>query len=185
MIVLDTGPLVAALNHGDKHHEVCARLLRTHPGPLLVPVTFSDLSRNPRAVAERAVRLGRVRVTHRDAADFYLTAADREEERDRTLATASRLFLALIKHDPTARALVLAMPDVFPWVRHLSPDELRAFTLELVEALSDAAELDVDATTQEVIAGWRATARIKADPAQYAEARKATSGDFGPVQVSA
>ncbi|MEV0626475.1 type II toxin-antitoxin system VapC family toxin [Nonomuraea wenchangensis] len=37
MIVLDTGPLVAALNHGDKHHEVCARLLRTHPGPLLVP----------------------------------------------------------------------------------------------------------------------------------------------------
>ncbi|MCA2186157.1 hypothetical protein [Nonomuraea cavernae] len=126
-----------------------------------------------------------MRVTHRDAADFYLTAADREEERDRTLATASRLFLALIKHAPTARALVLAMPDVFPWVRHLSPDELRAFTLELVEALSDAAELDVDATTQDVIAGWRATARIKADPAQYAEARKATSGDFGPVQVSA
>ncbi|MEU4515781.1 hypothetical protein AB0G05_40345 [Nonomuraea wenchangensis] len=126
-----------------------------------------------------------MRVTHRDAADFYLTAADREEERDRTLATASRLFLALIKHDPTARALVLAMPDVFPWVRHLSPDELRAFTLELVEALSDAAELDVDATTQEVITGWRATARIKADPVQYADARKATSGDFGPVQVSA
>ncbi|MEV4805778.1 DUF6247 family protein [Nonomuraea sp. NPDC049421] len=60
------------------------------------------------------------------------------------------------------------MPEVFPWVRHLSSDELRAFTRELVEALSDAAELDVDATSQEVIAGWRATARIKADPAQYA-----------------
>jgi hypothetical protein len=124
-------------------------------------VTFSDLSRNPRAVA------------------------DREEERERTLATASRLFLALIKHDPTARALVIAMPEVFPWVRHLSSDELRAFTLELVEALSDAAELDVDATSQEVIAGWRATARIKADPAHYAEARKSTTGDFGPVQVFA
>lgn len=148
-------------------------------------MTFSDLSRNPRAVAERAVRLGRVRVTHRDAPDFYLTAADREEERDRTLATASRLFLALIKHDSTARALVIAMPEVFPWVRHLSSAEVRSFTLELVEALSDAAELDVDATTQEVIAGWRATARIKADPVQHAEARKATSGDFGPVQVSA
>ncbi|MFC4057021.1 hypothetical protein ACFOWE_01860 [Planomonospora corallina] len=26
-------------------------------------VTFSDLSRNPRAVAERAARLGRVRIT--------------------------------------------------------------------------------------------------------------------------
>ncbi|MFI6455563.1 hypothetical protein ACIBF6_28855, partial [Streptosporangium amethystogenes] len=97
----------------------------------------------------------------------------------------SRLFLALIKHDPTARALVVAMPEVFPWVRHLTSAELRAFTLELVEALSDAAELDVDVTTQEVIAGWRATARIKADPAHYAQARKATSGDFGAVEVSA
>ncbi|MEV0150956.1 MULTISPECIES: hypothetical protein [unclassified Nonomuraea] len=148
-------------------------------------VTFSDLSRNPRAVAQRAVRLGRVRVTHRDAPDFYLTAADREEQREETLATASRLFLALLKHDPTARMLVIAMPEVFPWVRHLTSDELRAFTLELVEALSDAVELDVDATTQEVVAGWRATARIKADPAHYAEARKATSGDYGPVEISA
>ncbi|WP_283137381.1 hypothetical protein [Rhizohabitans arisaemae] len=95
-------------------------------------VTFSDLSRNPRAVAERAARLGRVRATHRDAPDFYLTAADREEERDRTLVTASRLFLALIKHDPAAHALPLAMPEVFPWVRHLSRAELRAFTVELV-----------------------------------------------------
>ncbi|MGI5485329.1 hypothetical protein [Microtetraspora malaysiensis] len=147
-------------------------------------VTFSDLSRNPRAVAERAARLGRVRVTHRDAQDFYLTAADREERRDQTLATASRLFLALMRHDPTARALVIAMPEVFPWVRHLTSDEVRSFTLELVEALSDAAELDVDATAQEVIAGWRATARIKVDPAHYAQARGATSGDFGPVEVS-
>src|SRR5687768_5950673 len=80
-------------------------------------VTFSDLSRNPRAVAERAAHLGRVRVTHRDAPDFYLTTVDREEERDQTLTTASRLFLALLKHDTTARALVIAMPDVFPWVR--------------------------------------------------------------------
>ncbi|MCK2219560.1 hypothetical protein MF672_038070 [Actinomadura sp. ATCC 31491] len=146
-------------------------------------VTFSDLSRNPRAVAERAARLGRVRITHRDAPDFYLTAANREEERDRTLSTASRLLLALMRHDSTARSLVLAMPDVFPWVRHLSSDELRSFTLELVEALSDAAELDVDTTTQEVIAGWRATARIKADPDHYAEARRPTEGDFGPVEI--
>ena len=58
-------------------------------------VTFSDLSRNPRAVAERARRLGRLRVTHRDADDFYLTAAGLEEERDENLVTASRMFAAL------------------------------------------------------------------------------------------
>ncbi|GAA4230467.1 hypothetical protein GCM10022254_25360 [Actinomadura meridiana] len=147
-------------------------------------VTFSDLSRNPRAVAERASRLGRVRVTHRDAPDFYLTAADREEQRDETLATASRLFMALMKQDEGARDLLLAMPDVFPWVRHLSVSEVRAFTVELVEALSDAAELDLDVSIHEVIIGWRATARIKADPQQHADATRPTSGDFGPVEVN-
>ncbi|MFC4057341.1 type II toxin-antitoxin system VapC family toxin [Planomonospora corallina] len=39
MIVIDSGPLVAAVNSRDNHHDACARLLRTHPGPLLVPAT--------------------------------------------------------------------------------------------------------------------------------------------------
>ncbi|GIH67591.1 type II toxin-antitoxin system VapC family toxin [Microbispora siamensis] len=39
MIVIDSGPLVAAVNVRDRHHQACARLLRTHPGPLLVPTT--------------------------------------------------------------------------------------------------------------------------------------------------
>ncbi|MGV9324898.1 type II toxin-antitoxin system VapC family toxin [Streptosporangium sandarakinum] len=36
--LLDTGPLVAALDIADKHHFRCAELLETAPGPLLVPV---------------------------------------------------------------------------------------------------------------------------------------------------
>jgi hypothetical protein len=147
-------------------------------------VSFSDLSRNPKSVAERASRLGRLRVTHRDAPDFYLTAADREDQRDETLTTASRIFLALMKHDASARALLLAMSDVFPWVRHLSTEEVRAFTVELVDALSDAAELELDVNAHEVIVGWRATARIKADQEQYEEALRPTDGDFGPVEVT-
>ncbi|MFG1749397.1 hypothetical protein [Streptosporangium sandarakinum] len=37
-------------------------------------------------------------------------------------------------------APAIAASDVFPWVRHLSVDELRAFTLEPVEALSGTVE---------------------------------------------
>jgi hypothetical protein len=91
----------------------------------------------------------------------------------------SRIFPAPMKSGADARALRLAMPDVFPWVRHLSAEEVRAFTVELV----DAAELD-EVSAQEVITAWRATARIKADPAQYEEALRPTSGDFGPVEVA-
>ncbi|MGN6680687.1 MAG: hypothetical protein ACTHKL_23240 [Streptosporangiaceae bacterium] len=146
-------------------------------------VTFSDLSRNPRAVAERARRLGRLRVTHRDSHDFYLTAAEREEERDDNLLTASRIFAALARSRAGARAVEVAIDEVFPWARHLSDSERSSFVAELVVALSDAAELTIDGNAREVIAGWRATARIKADRSQHASALRPTEGDFGPVEV--
>lgn len=38
MIVVDTGVLIANADRDDRHHEACAQLLATHPGPLLVPV---------------------------------------------------------------------------------------------------------------------------------------------------
>jgi len=44
-----------------------------------------------------------------------------------------------------------------------------------------AAELTIDGNAHEVIAGWRATARIKADKSIYAQALASTGGDFGPV----
>jgi hypothetical protein len=146
-------------------------------------VTFSDLSRNPRAVAERARRLGRLRVTHRDAPDFYLTAADREEQRDENLVTASRMFAALARSHSGVRVMESALAEVFPWARHLSTGERTEFTTDLVTALSDAAELTVDRNTHDVIAGWRATARIKADTGQYRQALVPTEGDFGPAEV--
>jgi len=62
--------------------------------------------------------------------------------------------------------------------------ELRDFATELISALSDAAELDVDANAHEVIAGWRSTARIKADKRLYTSALGPTIGDFGPVEVT-
>ncbi len=148
-------------------------------------VTFSDLSRNPRAVAERARRLGRLRVTHRDADDFYLTAADREEERDENLVTASRIFAVLARSESGAREVASALAEVFPWTRHLSDTERSDFAAELIAALSDAAELVIDGNAHEVIAGWRATARIKADKRMYIRALEPTEGDFGPVEALA
>ena len=34
---MDAGPLYAYVDADDKHHETCANLLETHPGPLIVP----------------------------------------------------------------------------------------------------------------------------------------------------
>ncbi len=124
-------------------------------------------------------------MTHRDANDFYLTAADREEERDDNLLTASRMFAALSRNSRGIQVIAEAIAEVFPWVRHLSAAERADFAAELTAALSDAAELGIDVTAREVIAGWRATARIKAESDLYREALAPTEGDFGPVEAIA
>ncbi|MER0446678.1 prevent-host-death family protein [Streptomyces sp. Edi4] len=147
-------------------------------------VSFTDLSRNPKAVAARAAALGALRVTHRDAPDMVLTTALHAERTEENLATASRLFLALMKHDDGARSLLLALPEVFPWVRHLDAEEMRAFTVELLGALSDAAELGAREAVHRALVSWRATARIYADPDQFKEALRPLDGeDLGPVEA--
>ncbi|WP_251055078.1 prevent-host-death family protein [Streptomyces sp. ISL-66] len=147
-------------------------------------VSFTDLSRNPKAVAARAAALGALRVTHRDAPDMVLTTAVHAERTEENLTTASRLFLALMKHDDGARSLLMALPEVFPWVRHLDDEEMRAFTVELLEALSDAAELGAREAVHRTLVSWRATARINADPEQLREALRPLAGDdLGPVEV--
>ncbi|MBV9313084.1 MAG: hypothetical protein JO100_04935 [Pseudonocardia sp.] len=52
-------------------------------------------------------------------------------------------------------------PLVFPWVRHLRDEEAQEFAAELVAALLDAAELELDADSnaQEVITEWQADIR--------------------------
>ena len=97
--------------------------------------------------------------------------------------TAARVFAALARSESGERAVALALAEVFPWVHHLTAAERRDFAEELIAALSDAAELAIHRTAHEVIAGWRATARIKADKSLYPQALAPTQGDFGPVQA--
>lgn len=127
-------------------------------------VSFSELSKHSKRVAEAVERAQRVHVTRRDGEDLYLTTERHDRQREETTEVTTRLFTALISSDEGARAVLLALPEVFPWVRHLSTPEVRQFVVELVDAVRDAAELDVHANLHRVIVEWRATARILADP---------------------
>ena len=97
--------------------------------------------------------------------------------------TASRIFAAMSRSELGTRAVASALIDVFPWSRHLSDVERSEFAAEFIAALSDAAELVIDANAHEVIAGWRATARIKADRRLCTQAMTPTEGDFGRVET--
>jgi hypothetical protein len=135
--------------------------------------TVATLEASPR----RRLRLGR-----RDGQDLILESAERAEAEDEALAMTSRLFFSLVKNDEGARALLLALPDVFPWVRFLSTEDIRQFLVELVETVTASAELGNIAALAPVVAAWRNTAEIYADPELYGALTTPLDGaDYGPV----
>ena len=113
---------------------------------------------------------------------MYLTTARHDQQREETADVTSRMFAALVVTADGERAVRQVLPAVFPWVRHLSADEIREFTLDLVGAIRDIVELDVHANLHRVIVEWRATARILADPDLSALlTQPLPNEDHGPV----
>jgi hypothetical protein len=140
-----------------------------HPKP-----TVTQLEQTPRR---------RLRLARRDGGDLILESADRAEAEDEALDMASRLFFSLVKSDEGARALLTALPDVFPWVRFLTTEDIRKFLVELVETLHASADLGNMAALEPVVAAWRATAEIYSDPELLKAATAALDGtDYGEVQ---
>lgn len=132
-------------------------------------VSFSELSKHSKRVAETVERTQRVHVTRQDGEDLYLSTELHDRQRGETADVTARLFSALISSDEGARAVLLSLPAVFVWTRHLSPEEVREFVIDLIDGTRDAAELDVHTNLHRVIAEWQATARVLADPELTAE----------------
>jgi hypothetical protein len=87
-----------------------------------------------------------------------------------------------MKHDPGARALLLSLADVFPWVRFLPQEDVQAFLVEVVDTMHACAELGNIAALAPVIAAWQATAEIYSDPELLKRATAPLDGgDYGEV----
>ncbi len=124
----------------------------------------------------------RLRLDRRDGGDLILESAARAEAEDEALSMASRLFFSLMKDDQGARALLLALPEVFPWVRFLPAEDVRSFLVELVETIHASADLGNMAAIAPVVAAWKGTAEIYSDPELLKAATASLDGtDYGPV----
>jgi hypothetical protein len=147
-------------------------------------VPFSRLIQHPKdtmAKLDESPR-HRIRLDRRDGEDLILESAAHAEAEDEALSMASRMFISLMKHDPGARALLLSISDVFPWVRFLPAEDVRAFVVELVETMRACADLQNVAALAPVIAAWQATAEIYSDPELLKRATAPLEdGDYGEV----
>jgi hypothetical protein len=148
-------------------------------------VTFSDLQLKGKATVDRWLRRSTSRfllVRRRDAENLVLTTVSRAEQAREASSVTSRMFVALMQHDPRVRELVTEiLPEVFPWVAFLSRDEVREFVVELVSTMRAADSIDNPAPVIQVIESWRHTAEVLADPELAAILAKPSEGDYGTV----
>lgn len=149
-----------------------------------IEIPFSQLVQQPRetvAKLEDSPRR-RLRLERRDGRDLILESAERSEAEDEALSMTTRLFFALMKDDDGARALLFALPDVFPWVRFLPTADVRGFLVELVDTIHACTGLGNMAAVEPVVAAWRATAEIYSDPELMKAATAPLDGtDYGEV----
>jgi hypothetical protein len=146
-------------------------------------VNLSDLLNKPKATLARLAANRRLVLRRRDDEDLVLTTAERAAQDTAVVRDTTRLFAEMMRRDPAVMTLaVQVLPAVFPWIRHLPEDARREFAAEWLDTLSAAADLDNNAAVEVVVAEWRSTAEIYADPALYAIAtRDLDEVDYGPV----
>jgi hypothetical protein len=150
----------------------------------ITEIPFSQLVQHPKDTMAKleAIPRRRIRLDRRDGEDVILESAARAEAEDEVFGMASRMFVSLVKHDPGARALLLSLSDVFPWVRFLPTEDVRAFLVELVETIRACADMGNMAAIAPVVAAWQGTAEIYSDPELLKAAMAPLDGtDYGDV----
>ncbi|MBO0802847.1 MAG: hypothetical protein J2P25_07200 [Nocardiopsaceae bacterium] len=144
---------------------------------------FSDLVNKPKDTLARLEGKRHLVLHRRDAEDLVLMTAEQAEQDTAVVRDTTRLFTEMFRRDPMVMAMaVQVLPSVFPWVRHLPDDEKKEFAAEWLDTLSAAADMNNNAAVETLVAGWRATAEVYADPELYEIlTREHDKGDYGPV----
>jgi hypothetical protein len=144
---------------------------------------LSDLLNKPKATLARLAGSSRLLLHRRDAEDLVLTTAERAAADTAVVRDTTRLFHEMMRKDPMVMALaVQVLPSVFPWVRHLPEAAREEFAAEWLGTLSAAGDLGNNAAVETVVAAWRHTAEIYADPELFAILTRDLDGtDYGPV----
>ncbi|BAU86030.1 hypothetical protein SLA_5148 [Streptomyces laurentii] len=147
-------------------------------------VPFSELLHHPAATARRLDAVRALRLRRRDASDLALIRADQLEQDSTVVDFTARLLAGLVRTENTT-ALRQVLPDALPWSVFLPEEDVEAMLGELVETARGAAALENLAPIALLLAQWRHSAEIHADPALHAIVTREPEGDLGPVPTPA
>jgi len=142
-------------------------------------VQWSELQRDPKSVAALADQ-GDVRVRRRDGVSLLLVREDRASASAEGAVTAARALRNALAH-LSAQGATESLTEEFPWVDLLPNDDRGRFAVDFVRAVQASAELGQWEALSQVLAEWKSTAAIHADPMLTAELSRPVDGDMGPV----
>nr|WP_322751698.1 MULTISPECIES: hypothetical protein [unclassified Frankia] len=143
-------------------------------------VPFSELLHHPAATTRRLDEVRALRLRRRDATDLALMRVDQLEQDSAVVDFATRMLAGLVRTGHTA-VLRQALPDALPWTTFLPTEDVDAFFAELIETARGTMTLNTLAPIAVLLAQWRHSAEIHADPALYTMLTREPDGDLGPV----
>ncbi|WP_406340586.1 hypothetical protein [Streptomyces sp. NBC_01578] len=139
-----------------------------------VETSLSELLNRPKATLATLRGAHRILLRRQGAEDLVLTTAARAKQDHEVMGVISRMLVEMTRTS-AGRSLALdVLPAAFPWARYLPAHEVREFSVEL----------DNTAAVAQVIAEWRHTAEVHADPELYAALTTDSGEDFGSVPLS-
>lgn len=145
-------------------------------------VPFSELLHHPAATTDRLSRVRALRLRRRDAGDLALMRIEQLERDGTVVDFTSRLLAGLVRAGNTA-AIRQVLPEALPWVAFLPGDDADEFVAELAAVAAGAADLGNLAPVAILLAQWRHTAEVHADPALRELITREPESDLGPVPV--
>ncbi|WP_166027204.1 hypothetical protein [Streptomyces chilikensis] len=145
-------------------------------------VAFTELLRSPADTAERLRSVRAVRLRRRDADDLVLMRADRLNGEAEVVDFTATLLAEMLRDDEGGTSAIRrALPRVLPWLRFLPEGSDTEMLEELTDVAVASRGLDTVAPVAQVLAEWRHTAEIYADPHLLSELTRDRGGDAGPV----
>ena len=150
-----------------------------------VTVNFSELINSSRSTAALVETHSSVLLRRRDGEDLVLSTKDQWDAERSYLSTATRFMVALMRDDARGRQVAMDLiGEVFPWTHFLPDNEIGEFAAELAETARAADSIGNVEATAALVAAWRHTAEVHADPELAAIlGRDFGDGDAGPAPI--
>jgi hypothetical protein len=143
---------------------------------------FSEFLHHPAAAADRLDVVRALRLRRRDAGDLALMRVDQMERDGVVVDFTARLLAGLVRDLPPEQVRP-ALRSALPWTTFLPEADVDQLLAEVIEVAQGAASLENLSPVAVVLAQWRHTAELHADPALLELVTREPEGDFGPVPV--